>query len=85
MPQERINGNRVVPGIYCPKCDHPVVYNGNYFCSQWSYPYDGVYGCDWALSHGEDGEPTNRADRKLWKDIQATHWFKDAMRRRSSR
>lgn len=25
----------------CPKCNSPIVYNGNYFCS--NYPKD----CDW--------------------------------------
>lgn len=30
---------RVTP--HCPKCQRPIVYNGNYFCS-WRW-------CDWAL------------------------------------
>lgn len=37
--------------IRCPKCgDHPVVYNGNYFCDNWNYPAS-KEDCDWALAH----------------------------------
>lgn len=32
--------------LICPQCGNaPVVYNGNYFCDNWSG------GCDWALAH----------------------------------
>lgn len=37
--------------IPCPKCgEHPIVYNGNYFCDNWNYPA-GPTDCDWALAH----------------------------------
>jgi predicted nucleic acid-binding Zn ribbon protein len=25
---------RLIPGSRCPKCNHPLEYNGNYWCSQ---------------------------------------------------
>jgi hypothetical protein len=62
-------------GLRCPECgDGDIVYNGNYFCSRWGD------GCDWALSHGEDGEPVGGRDRKAWQEIQRTAWFRAAMR-----
>lgn len=37
--------------IRCPACGRAwVVYNGNYFCDDWSYPVQ-PGGCDWALAH----------------------------------
>jgi hypothetical protein len=40
-------------GITCPVCGAaPVVYNGNYFCDNWSFPFSSAEGeCDWALAH----------------------------------
>lgn len=40
-------------GITCPVCGAaPVVYNGNYFCDNWTFPHTPVDGeCDWALAH----------------------------------
>jgi hypothetical protein len=40
-------------GIDCPKCGAaPVVYNGNYFCDNWTFPFSSADGeCDWALAH----------------------------------
>jgi hypothetical protein len=41
-------------GQSCPKCGAEIVYNGNYFCSEYTIPE--VYGldmspatCDWAM------------------------------------
>lgn len=45
----------------CPKCGAEIVYSGNYFCEDWTYPYEGAEGtCDWAM--GESAE-----DEKLFK------------------
>lgn len=47
--------------IYCPACrEHPVVYNGNYFCDNWNYPA-GPGDCDWALAH----PATEQHDREV--------------------
>lgn len=36
---------RLVPGHSCPKCGAPILYNGNYFCSEnWALDE----GCDWS-------------------------------------
>lgn len=60
---------RSVPGISCPKCGSQVVYNGNYFC-------ENVDDCGWALSHGDNGEPVGRVDKRIWREIQDTAWFR---------
>lgn len=60
-------------GLPCPKCRKGTIrYNGNYFCEYWDD------GCDWALSHGDDGEPTTPQDRTTWKKIRATPWYRRA-------
>lgn len=40
--------------IDCPKCgEHPVVYNGNYFCDNYTplHRRPAAGDCDWALAH----------------------------------
>lgn len=67
-------------GLDCPKgCGGTIRYSGNYFCSNWVYPYTGE-GCNWALSHGEDGEPEGELDQFVWKTIKRSRWFKQAVR-----
>lgn len=50
-------------GKRCPKnCGGWVVYNGNYFCTNWGYtnPIEDIrFGgpCDWALSHSDPPTP----------------------------
>ena len=39
----------------CPRCGSQVVYNGNYFCENWSYD------CAWALPH----PARSAADRRV--------------------
>ena len=50
-------------GITCPVCgEAPVVYNGNYFCDNWTFPYVAGEGlCDWALAH----PATTKRDRAI--------------------
>lgn len=50
-------------GITCPKCRvAPVVYNGNYFCDNWTWPLTtGDNECDWALAH----PATTKRDREV--------------------
>lgn len=73
-------------GLPCPwaKCPGEIVYNGNYFCSLWSYPYtSGPGNCNWALSHNDStGEPIGQRDRYVWKVIQASAWFRFPEKRR---
>lgn len=65
-------------GVRCPKCGSEIVYNGNYFCSRWEYPYTGD-GCDWALSHNDrNGEPIGARDKRVWEEIKFTAWFVEA-------
>jgi len=51
----------------CPKCGEVVVYNGNYFCTNWTYYSDGSSvdtengECDWALPHPQ----TELADKQI--------------------
>lgn len=49
--------------ITCPECGAaPVVYNGNYFCDNWTFPFSGADGeCDWALAH----PATTKRDREI--------------------
>lgn len=77
-------------GLPCPmpKCSGEIVYNGNYFCTNWGHVYQGERRggpCDWALSHGDDGEPVGRRDKRVWREIQETTFFKDAETARLSR
>lgn len=50
-------------GHECPKkCGGKVVYNGNYFCENWTYPKPKLPGeCDWALPHPQ----TLRRDQEM--------------------
>jgi hypothetical protein len=61
-----VNGLRFVwPGVTCPTCGGQVVYNGNYFCENWTYPYEGV-GCDWVLSYNErTGDAIGKKDKAV--------------------
>lgn len=53
------NSGRIVRGIVCPKCNGPVIYNGNHFCADWGYDVELSDGtttrigglCTWALAH----------------------------------
>jgi hypothetical protein len=49
--------------ITCPACEQAwVVYNGNYFCDNWAFPYSGADGeCEWALAH----PATTQRDRAI--------------------
>jgi hypothetical protein len=44
-------------GQPCPKCGAEIVYNGNYFCSQFQHsgPKDEWNTCDWAMEQDDDG------------------------------
>jgi hypothetical protein len=42
----------------CPKCGLEVVYNGNYFCTDWGL---NDADCDWALPH----PPTELVDKQI--------------------
>lgn len=57
----RAQGTRV--GIECPECgQHPVVYNGNYFCDGWVFPGPpGPGECTWVLPH----PTTRKRDREI--------------------
>jgi hypothetical protein len=73
-------------GIPCPKKDCPgeVVYNGNYFCSLWEHPYVGnPLTCNWALSHDEKGKPIGARDKRVWKQIEQSDFYINAMKGRS--
>lgn len=69
----------------CPmkRCKGEVLYNGNYFCSNFGYTSQAgkrIGGpCNWALSHGEDGEPVGKRDREMWELIQMTDFYRRAM------
>jgi hypothetical protein len=62
-------------GVACPRCGAEVVYNGNYFCERWTYPYAGGEDeCDWALSHDDEtGEPVTDEDRQVWAQIRLSY------------
>jgi hypothetical protein len=61
--------------VQCPTCDRDVVYNGNYFCRAWTYPFTGEPGtCDWALSHDDEtGEPIGPVDRAVWELLKVRY------------
>jgi hypothetical protein len=45
-------GGWLVPGVVCPECGEWVLYNGNYFCSEWSFITSPEWtDCHWALAH----------------------------------
>lgn len=68
-PDEGRQGRLVSPagrstGVSCPKCGAaPVVYNGNYFCDNWTFPFSSadIGECDWALAH----PATTKRDREF--------------------
>jgi len=62
-------------GVPCPKCGAEIVYNGNYFCSNWQYPLLDDTGCDWALSNNDNGKPVGRRDKEVWSKIQTSDFF----------
>lgn len=65
-------GGGLVPGVPCPKCGARILYNGNYFCEHFRIPTVTRNGdCNWALSHGENGEPVGLRDKNVWKKIKA--------------
>jgi hypothetical protein len=72
-------------GLSCPKegCPGEIVYNGNYFCSLWTYPFKRLPGsCNWALSHNDrTGDAVGTRDNRVWREIQQTDWFKGAANR----
>lgn len=46
----------------CPKCGRKVLYNGNYFCEEWTNENPVPEGeCDWILPH----PPETREDREM--------------------
>jgi hypothetical protein len=61
-------GNHGKPtGRKCPKkCGGNVVYNGNYFCENWTSEPKLPGECDWALPHPQ----TERRDQEFALDIQ---------------
>lgn len=57
-------------GVDCPieLCSGTVVYNGNYFCSQFSST------CHWAMSHDEPtGYPIGERDRVVWEKLKVAN------------
>lgn len=57
-------------GQACPRCGAEIVYNGNYFCSEWKladeHGYPGT--CDWALPENEERALFRRCLRGLMKN-----------------
>jgi hypothetical protein len=71
MHSEENYGSEV--GLPCPRhCGGRIIYNGNYFCCYWDM------GCDWAMSHGWNGNPVGVLDNVTWKKIQASPWYRRA-------
>lgn len=61
--------------VSCPRCGAEIVYNGNYFCRLWAYPFTGGPDeCDWALSHDDaTGDPVGDVDRLTWRQLCASY------------
>lgn len=74
MTEAKWGNQGQLTGVPCPKCNTEIVYNGNYFCDAWAYRADAALGeCDWALSHGEDGEPIGDVDQMIWKKLKKSY------------
>lgn len=64
--------------VRCPRCGRDVVYNGNYFCRAWTYPFDGGQGtCDWALGNVDVDDPDEPAptadDLRTWESLKTNY------------
>jgi hypothetical protein len=63
------NSGEVVEGEMCRKCHvGRVIYNGNYFCENWGYDYEGKrYGgpCDWAMKGVKPGKKRKKKDQRI--------------------
>lgn len=66
--------------VRCPRCDGEVIYNGNYFCENWTWrgrpPRElEFWECDWALGPTDDdlldeGEVVTDEDRRVWAELR---------------
>lgn len=68
-----------VTGVPCPKeCGGEIVYNGTYFCNNWTFPYAGQ-GCRWRLEFDSSGEPATNESWRVWRAIRVSAWFNTAI------
>lgn len=68
----------------CPQCGGTIVYNGNYFCENWTWysddrPVNKEEGeCDWALPHPQELLIDKQISHRLtgaWEEETPDRWI----------
>jgi hypothetical protein len=63
----------------CPKCGGQILSNGNLFCENWTYPYEGVEDtCDWALPHPQETLVDKQISFRVsgyWEEETVDQWI----------